>query len=227
MVEKFRTRCNAPLAVGAIDGKHIAMKKANKYGSDSYNSKGFFALMLLALVDAEYRFLWVNVGSIGYSSNAQIFNRNNLMEKTEDGSLGLPPPESLGEGGPDLHYFLLGDDAFALMPWMVKPYTSRQLTREERIVNYRISRVRRVVQNTFGIFLSRFRVLQGTMEQRPETLFFTCVMLHNMLRTHQGRLDRAPTPANDVVALQISRWCMCLMRTTGILQGRPNISEKY
>ena len=45
------------------------------------------------------------------------------------------------EGGPDLH-FLLGDDAFALMPWVVKPYSRRQITREERIANYRIRYVK-------------------------------------------------------------------------------------
>ena len=49
----------------------------------------------------------------GSLSDAQIFNRSNLREKIEDGSLGLPVPEPLGEGGPDLHYFLLGDDAFS------------------------------------------------------------------------------------------------------------------
>ena len=34
--------------------------------------------MLLALVYLEYRFLWVNVGSSGSSSDAQIFNRSDL-----------------------------------------------------------------------------------------------------------------------------------------------------
>ena len=138
-VEKFKTRWNVPNAVGAIDRKHIAMKKSKKSSSDCYNYKGFFSLVLLALVDTDYRFLWVNVGSSGSSSDAQIFNRSNFRENIEDGSLELPAPEPLGEGGPDLHYFLLGDDAFALMPWMVKPYSRRQLTREERIANYRIS----------------------------------------------------------------------------------------
>ena len=57
--------------------------------------------------------------------------------KIKDGSLGLWPPEALGEEGPDLHYFLLGDYAFASMPWMVKPYSQRQLTSEERIDNWK------------------------------------------------------------------------------------------
>ena len=55
------------------------------------------------------------MGSCGLSSDTQIFNRSNLREKIEDGTLGLAPIQPLGEGGPDLHYFLLADDTFALM----------------------------------------------------------------------------------------------------------------
>ena len=68
------------------------MKKPKKSGSDYNNYKGFFFLVLLALDDAEYRFLWVNVGSSGSSSDAQIFNRSDLREKIEDGTLRLPEP---------------------------------------------------------------------------------------------------------------------------------------
>ena len=69
-----------------------------------------------------------------------IFDCSKLKKKIEDGTLGLPAPEPLGEGGPDLRYFMLGDDKFAFMPWIVKPYSRRQPTREERIANYRICR---------------------------------------------------------------------------------------
>ena len=51
----------------------------------------------------------------------------------------------------------------------MKPCSRKQLTREERITNYRISRDRSVVENGLGILASSsFRVLQGTMEQRPK-----------------------------------------------------------
>ena len=72
------------------------------------------------------------MGASGSSSDAQIFNCSKLRRKIENGTLGLSPPEPLGPGGPNLHYFLLRDDAFALMPWLVKSYSKRQL-RDERI----------------------------------------------------------------------------------------------
>ena len=65
----------------------------------------------------------------------------------EDGTLGFLAPEPLGEGGPDWPHLLLGDNAFDLMPWMVEPYSQKQLTREERIAKYRIFRGWRVVEN--------------------------------------------------------------------------------
>ena len=53
--------------------------------------------------------------------------------------------------------------------------------------------------------MSRFRVLLGTLEPSPKVvrnIIYTCVVLHNMLRTHQGGADRAPTPTNGVAALR-------------------------
>ena len=97
--ERFRKRWNVPHAVGALDGKHIAIKKSKKSGSEYFNYKGYFSLVILALVNADYKFLWVNVGASGSSSDAQIFNRSKLKRRIENGTLGLPPPEPLGPGG--------------------------------------------------------------------------------------------------------------------------------
>ena len=79
------------------------MEKPKKSDSDCYNYKGIFSQLLLTLVDAEYKFLWIDCGSSGSSLDAQIFNSSDLTEKIGDGTLGLPAPKSLREGGPDLH----------------------------------------------------------------------------------------------------------------------------
>ena len=227
----MRNRWNVPHAVDALDGKHIAIRKPWKSGTEYFNYKGYVSLVLLALVDAEYKFLWVNVGASDLSSDAQIFNRSKLKRRIENGTLGLPPLEPLGPGGPDLHYFLLGDDAFVLMPWLVKPYSRRQLTREERIANYRISRGRRVVENAFAVLASRFRVLLTTMDQRPKVvrdIVLTCVVLHNMLRNHQGGAARPPTPADNIQPpKRMTRGSRGKMKMSQIHRGRQNIKETY
>ena len=62
-----------------------------------------------------------------------------------------------------------------------------------------------MLENMFGISVSRFRILLTTIKQRPKVvrhIIFTCVVSYNMLRTHQGGADRASIPGNDVSTLQ-------------------------
>ena len=164
---EFRIRWNVPHALGALDGKHVALKKPKNTGALYHNYKGFFSVVMLALVDGQYKFRWVDAGTAGSCSDAQIFNACQLKRKIDDGSIGFPDPAPITQGGRDVPYFILADGAFALKTWLMKPYGRRMLTREERIANYRISRGRRVVKNTFGILVSRFRVMRTTIELPP------------------------------------------------------------
>ena len=138
----------------------------------------------MALVDADYKFMWIDVGGLGSQSDAQIYNQSELKECLVDGSIGLPPPAPLPNDVQDFAYFLLGDDAFGLRTFLMKPYSGRRLTREEMIVNYRISRARRVVENAFGIMAQRWTILLSTMQQTPatvQTIIEACVCLHNFI----------------------------------------------
>ena len=59
----FAERWNFHNTIGALDGKHIAIRCPMNTDSVYYNYKGYHSVVLLALVDAEYRFLYVDVGS--------------------------------------------------------------------------------------------------------------------------------------------------------------------
>lgn len=139
---EFERIWNLPHACGALDGKHIRIRKPANSGSLFYNYKHFFSVVMMALVDADYKFIWLSVGSYGSSSDGQIFNESELRPMLEDGTLGLPPPSTLSRDERAVPYYLIGDDAFPLRPWLMKPYSRRQLNHDERIFNYRLSRAR-------------------------------------------------------------------------------------
>ena len=194
VAQGFGRRWNFPHACGAIDGKHIKINKPSKSGSAYFNYKGFFSIVLMGLVDADYRFLWVHVGAEGAASDAGIFNRSSREPDLREGRLGFPPPEPLPNDDHDVPYFFIGDDAFPLRTYLVKPFSHRNLTHDERIFNYRCCRARRVVENAFGILANRFRCLLTTPMTTPETstkITKACGTLHNLMRIRFPNLQNA------------------------------------
>ena len=155
VAESFGKRWNFHNCIGAIDGKHIAIKCPSNCGTYYFNYKGFHSIVLLALVDANYKFLYIDVGANGLCSDGGVFKDSNLYKALEDGTAGLPPRYPLPNDDQALPHFICGDDAFGLRTWLLKPYPHRGMTRQERVFNYRLSRARRVSENAFGILVHR------------------------------------------------------------------------
>ena len=122
-------------------------------------------------MDGDSKFLWVDMRAAGSTSDAQIFKHTNLRDKIEDDSIGFPDSESLGTGGPKVNFFLLGDDAFLLMLWLMRPYSSHTIDLKVMVFNYQIRRGRTVVENAFGILTSRFRIFQSSLQQEPPVVY--------------------------------------------------------
>ena len=150
----FQERWNFPHVCGAIDGKHVAIRKPKQSGSIYYNYKGFFSIVILVLCDANYKAIWGHVGSPGSESDCGIYNDSPMFQGIQDETIKLPPPEPLPNDNEDTPYIFIGDDAFPLRQHMLKPFSARYLDNEQLVFNYRLSRARRVVENLFGIMAS-------------------------------------------------------------------------
>lgn len=185
LAEDFATRWNFPHCIGAIDGKHVSIVKPANSGSFYYNYKGFFSVVLLAVVNANYEFIMADCGVNGRVSDGGVIGYTKFGDKLAQGTLGLPNKEELSNFSGKLPYVFVGDDAFSLSENLMKPYKGSKLTNEQRIYNYRCSRARGVSENAFGILTSRFRIFQKPIHLSPEkvrTIVLTCTYLHNYIR---------------------------------------------
>ena len=187
--EGFQELWNVPHCLGAIDGKHIRIIAPPRSGSLFFNYKDFFSIVLLmAAVNAHYEFIFVDVGAAGRESDGGIWKHTGLHHCLQDPAnpLQIPEPTSIpGLGDEEMPYFLVGDDAFRLSPFLLKPYPGTSLTRKQRIYNYRICRAHRIVENAFGIMANRFRLLLRSIEFHGDTqqdIVMACCVLHNYLR---------------------------------------------
>lgn len=187
-----------PHCIGAIDGKHVVLQAPINSGSEYYNYKKSFSIVLLALVNNNYCFMFADVGCQGRISDGGVLKHSLLWHKMSNNLLRLPAPSPLQNGTVDLPYVFLGDGAFALHNNLMKPYPgAHQEGTKERIFNKKLSSARVVVENVFGVLSSVFRVLRKPLLLEPEpaiTVVMACIVLHNFLRKSRHSSHRYNPP---------------------------------
>ena len=187
IAERFERKWDLPHCLGALDGKHIRINAPPFSGSLYHNYKKFFSIPMLALADADYRFLWVDLGGEGHMSDAQIWTHSDLYQALENDKAKRPPPCPLTTRPGDqenVPFFLVADEAFGLKDYCLKPFSRRSMDPREKVFNYRLSRARRVVESAFGILAMRFRLFTRPQQTRIENVIITtkaAVVLHNVL----------------------------------------------
>ncbi|CAH1983784.1 unnamed protein product [Acanthoscelides obtectus] len=184
--KKFEELWNFPHCIGSMDGKHVIIDAPIHSGTEYRNYKSFFSIVMFAVVDAEYNFLFVDAGCQGRISDGGVFKDTIFFKKLEADNLGLPLAETLVGRNKEVPYVLVSDSAFPLAEHIMKPYPGDfPKGSKQRIFNYRLSRARRIVENVFGIIASVFRVLRRPILLQPENaeiIVMTIAHLHKFLR---------------------------------------------
>ena len=164
----FRLQWNFPNCCGAVDGKHIAVRQPPGSGSLFFNYKNYFSIVLMAVVDAGYRFIMVDVGNYGSNLDTRIWKNSIIGRRHINDDLGLPPHKILPgypEAGLIPHCFV-GDEAFGLALNMMRPFPRQRgfkLPEDQTVYNYRHSRARWIIECVFGILVQRFQVFDFSL----------------------------------------------------------------
>ena len=166
----------------------------------------------MAFVDYDYKFLAVEVGVHGRISDGGVFKNSAMYLALERKILNIPEPSPLPLT-PDadidtsqsqtesLPFVFVGDDAFQLTTYCMKPYGRKNMTDDQRIFDYRLSRKRRVTENAFGIWVHRFRlfsVRNNLNENNVSIVVLASLVLHNLLREKSAE-SYTPTGFTDEI----------------------------
>ena len=95
---KFYEEWDFPNCLGALDGKHVAIECPGFSGSEYYNYKGFYSIVLMAICDAQYCFTIVDIGNFGRDNDAQIFNGSEMGRAFISGDMNIYPFSNGSEG---------------------------------------------------------------------------------------------------------------------------------
>ncbi|KAK5642344.1 hypothetical protein RI129_008511 [Pyrocoelia pectoralis] len=196
----FEKKKKFPNCIGAIDGKHIRIKKPSNCGSLHYNYKLYHSVVLLSLVDSNYKFTMIDVGAYGKNSDGGVLKKSEFGKRLSEDLLDLPDNRSITKEAEKIPYVIVADEAFQLTKNIMKPYPRKQLSKEKRIFNYRLSYARSIVECTFGILVSKFRIFETSIAVQPETcdkIIKAACVLHNMIRTVDCEITETTTTYKD------------------------------
>ncbi|XP_073488862.1 uncharacterized protein [Aquarana catesbeiana] len=157
MADYFENRWGLPQCVGAIDGSHIQIIAPQEYHTDYFNRKGWHSIILQGVVDGKGLFWNVNGG--------------------------LYPVCTKNICGVNVGYYVLGDSAYPLQNWLLKPFPDNgRLKPEQQIYNKKTSRARVMVENAFG---RRCLMKRNDSDIKlAKSMVITCCALHNLCESH-------------------------------------------
>lgn len=212
IADSFFRLWNFPNCIGAVDGKHVRIKCPKNTGSMFFNYKQFFSAVLQGVADANYRLISIDVGGYGKQSDGGTFRASDLNELIQNRDLNLPEPDFLPGSNVKAPYVFLGDEAYPLLPCLLKPFARDDLGADQQNYNKRLSRTRKCIECAFGILYAKWRLLSKSIETDvglADSIIKCICLLHNIIIDKEGMkhhlIDTEVVPVSETQSRPLGR----------------------
>ena len=191
VITGFKEKWGVPQCAGSVDGTHILITPPLMNHTDYYNRKGWYSVVTQAVVDHNGIFRDVYVGWPGSMHDAQVFTNSSLYRKANNGE--LLQGNTLPVRGGNIPIFLIGDSAYPLLPWLLKPFPFFiSMLTDHKTYNYRLSRGWVIVEIAFGKLKARWRRLSKQIDMdisNVPNVILACCTLHNICEIHNDSFN--------------------------------------
>ena len=173
----FRRIGRIPNIIGTINSSHILIKAPHLFPVDYFIRKGFYSIVLQAVVDHNKKFLDICIGWPGFTHNSRVLTNSNFYNKFNN-------QNNLAETYFNYKY-ILGDGGYPNLGWLIVPYKDidKGLTQQQTYFNFKYSQTRIKVEQAFSLLKGRWRCLLHNLEISFEIvshIITACCILHNI-----------------------------------------------
>ena len=165
-ISLFTNKSPFPQVVGAIDSSHIALKTVNER-IGYFNRKQDYSIVIQGVANASFKFLDVSTDYPGSIHDARILRLSKLQREIDQGTWLNAPSKRIGDS--EVGSLLVGDSAYPLSVWLMKPFKQTPtLTASQLRFNRALSQARVVIERVFGILKGRWRCLYKQGRRRKK-----------------------------------------------------------
>ncbi len=179
-----------PRCIGSIDGSLVKIKSPDGNDAEVYRSwKGFFAVNVMAVCDAELKFECIVCRWPGSAHDSTVFEHSSIRRKFEANLMG--------------DHLLVGDSGYTPTNYLLTPLRE-PVTQAERQYNEALIRTRVCIERTFGVWKRRFPVLAIGINVKmttAESVIVATAVLYNIARHFGDQIPRVTRALEHTIDL--------------------------
>ncbi len=196
-VKSFENLSPLPNVFGAIDGTHIRIKAPEESTVDFFDRKQCYSIGCQGVCDGKLRFISMSTGFAGSMHDSRMLRNTWIYDAGNDKEIMQTPVYPL-TATKSIKPYLVGDAAYPMHDWLIKPYQyAPNMDHEEKVFNLALSQARVSIERAFGILKGRWRILLDKVLLEPSyvaDIVTACSVLHNICQDRKEPIEEVVDP---------------------------------